>query len=338
MKQPQSLLSALALAVVLCTSGQASAQVGADGLLAVPESIKRLATHDAQEQRARWGDLAGAVGKNWLSAAPGEAAKVASVWRIAEWIVPGAAMRYQRGFCVATRCMATDYAVHYNPETKQLDFFEKAEKVYTSRIAEDGSVRLVGTGLVGVLTTETLKLDAATGILHSDKHELRPATAAQLADATGGFTGPVAGSAPAAPASADEQARMRAEMAAMKAQIDALQKQLQASPQGGAGQATPGGTAPAAAAAPALTPAEQKAAQQREALEARLREAQQRKQQAEQRKSNADQNAQADAQARIDAARKGKEAAEARVVEAQRAFEAGGTKPAAPAATPGMRK
>lgn len=324
MEQRRPLHFIFAVAAVLCTSAQASAQVGADGLLAVPESIKRLATHDAHEQRARWGDLAAAEGKNWLSAAPGEAAKVASVWRIAQWIVPGAAMRYQRGFCVAMRCTATDHAVHYNPETKQLDFFEKSEKVYTSRIAEDGSVRLVGTGLVGVLTAETLKLDTATGILHSDKHELRPATAAQLADATGGFTGSVAA---AAPASADEQARIRAEMAAMKAQIDALQKQLQAAP-------AAGGAAPAAAPALALTPAEQKAAQQREALEARLHEARQRKQQAEQRKLEADQNAQAQAQDRIDAARKGKEAAEARVAEAQRVLEAGAAKPAEPPAAP----
>lgn len=327
MEQRRPLHFILVVAAVLCTSAQASAQVGADGLLAVPESIKRLATHDAQEQRARWGDLAAAEGKTWLSAAPGEAAKVASVWRIAQWIVPGAAMRYQRGFCVAMRCMATDHAVHYNPETKQLDFFEKSEKVYTSRIADDGSVRLVGTGLVGVLTAETLKLDPATGILHSDKHELRPATAAQLADATGGFTGSVATAAPAAPASADEQARIRAEMAAMKAQIDALQKQLQAAP-------AAGGAAPAAAPAPARTPAEQKAAQQREALEARLHEARQRKQQAEQRKLEADQNAQAQAQDRIEAARKGKEAAEARVAEAQRVLEAGGAKPAEPPAAP----
>lgn len=331
MEQRHPLLSILALAAVLCTSTQASAQVSADGLLAVPESIKRLATQDAQEQRARWGDLAAAEGKTWLSAAPGEAARVANVWRIAQWIVPGAAMRYQRGFCVAMRCTATDYAVHYNPETKQLDFFDKGEKVYTSRIAEDGSLRLVGTGLVGVLTAETLKLDTASGILHSDKHELRPATAAQLADATGGFTGSVAAHAPAAPASADEQARIRAEMAAMKAQIDALQKRLQAAPAAGV-------AAPAGAPTPALTPAEQKAVQQREALEARLHDARQRKQQAERRKLEVDQNAQAQAQDRIDAARKGKEAAEARVAEAQRAFEAGGTKPAeAPAAPPRMR-
>jgi hypothetical protein len=355
MKQHRStrpLLSVLALAALLCAGGTASAQGNAEVSAQVPENVKRLASNDAQEQRARWGDLALVAGKNWLSAPPGDAAKLASMWRIVQWTVPGAAMRFQRGFCVATRCLATDYAVYYNAETKQLDFFEKGEKAYTSRIGDDGSVRLVGTGLVGVLTTETLKFDAATGILNSEKHELRPATAAQLAEATGGFTGAVPKEA--ASGSPSEEL-MRAEMATMKAQIEALQKQLQNSPKSGdpspatpatatTAAATPAAATPAAAtpaaattatAAPvqALSPAEQKAAQQREALEARLRDAQQRKQQAEQRKLNADDSAIREAQPRIDAARKGKEAAEARVAEARRVFDAGPAKPA-PAKAP----
>jgi hypothetical protein len=328
-------LSALALAALLCAAGPVWAQ-GSAAATQVPESVKRLATTDAREQRARWGDLAAAVGKYWLSAAPGEAAKVANVWRTAHWIVPGAAMRYQRGFCVATRCSATDYVVHYNPEAKQLDFFDKDEKIYTSRIGEDGSVRLVGTGLVGVLTTETLKFDAATGTLHSEKHELRAVTAAQFAEATGGFTGPSGQPAAASSSPSSSEEQMRAEMAAMKAQIEALQKQVQATgPAPAASRDTPAAPTPGSAApAQALSPAEQKAAQQREALEARLRDAQQRKAQAEERKLTADQRAQEEAQARIDAARKGKEAAEARVVAAQQALDAEAAKPRQPATRP----
>lgn len=340
MKSPSATpppLSALALAALLCAAGAVWAQGSAATATQVPESVKRLATTDAQEQRARWGDLAAVVGRYWLSAAPGEAAKVASVWRTAQWIVPGAAMRYQRGFCVATRCSATDYVVHYNPEAKQLDFFDKDEKIYTSRIGEDGSVRLVGTGLVGVLTTETLKFDAAGGILHSEKHELRAATAAQFAEATGGFTAPSgqpSAASSSSPSSSEEQ--MRAEMAAMKAQIEALQKQVQATgPAPAASRDTPAAPTPGSAVPlQALSPAEQKAAQQREALEARLRDARQRKAQAEERKRTADQRAQEEAQARIDAARKGKEAAEARVIAAQQAFDAEAAKPRQPATRP----
>lgn len=267
------------------------------------ESLKHLATDDPQEQRARWGDLATMAGQAWLHAAPGD---VANVWRDARWIVPGAAMRYHRGFCLALKCQGTEYIVQYNAEAKQLEFRENGELKYTGRIQGDGAVRLVGTGIVGVLTAETLQFDAATSTLYSDKHQLKAATGAQLAEATRGFAGDAKDAG--APLSASAEEKLRAELAEMKAQLDSMRQQMQ---QGGA-QAAP------VPAPKAPTAAERKEAERRAALQARLQAAEERKQQAEQRRLEAEQRAQEQAQARIEAARLAKEEADARRAEAQR--------------------
>lgn len=307
----------MATAALIVAAGGAAAQAPSGAGTEVPEAMKRLATDDPQEQRARWGDLAAVAGKIWLHAAPGD---VASVWRDAQWVVPGAVMRYQRGFCLAMQCQRTDYLVHYNAEAKQLEFFEKGEKAYTSRIQEDGSVRLVGTGIVGVLTAETLKFDAASNTFYSDKHELKASTEAQLGAVTRGFAGDARGTG--APGTAAE-AQLRAELAQAKAQLEALRQQQAAA------------AAPIPAPPPAVRPpsaAQQKAAEQRARLEARLREADERKLQAEARAREAEHRAREEAQARIAAALQAKEESEARTAAAQRAAAQKAAAPSQPAA------
>jgi uncharacterized protein (TIGR02145 family) len=255
----RSALHGLSLALLLAVAaGGASAQLNYDSSPEVQAALRRLATDDPAVQRARWGDLAAVAGKPWLNVAPGE---VASVWRHPRWVVPGAVMRYHRGFCIAVSCQGTDYLVQYNEHAKQLEFYENGALAYTGRPQPDGAVRLAGAGLVGLLTAETLKFDAASGTLFSDKHELKAGTSAQLHAASRGMTGDAAAAAttataaapggtapgataPAAGASqpAGTQADLRAELAAMKAKVDALTQQVEQR------QATAGATGPSATA------------------------------------------------------------------------------------------
>lgn len=280
-----------ALAGLACA--QAKPEPGPD----IPAAVRSLATEDPQVQRARWGDLAAAVGKPWLHVAPGE---VANVWRYPRWVVPGAVMRYHRGFCIAAQCQGTDYLVQYNAQTRQLDFLDNASIAYVGRIQEDGSVRLVGTGLVGVLTAETLKFDASAGMLLSDKHELRPASVAQLAAATRGLAGQAAEPATAtASQTTSADAELRAELAAMKAKVEALSRQVEQ-------QAAP--------TAPRLTPKQAREAELRAQREAKARAAAEAKQ-AREDKAREDAARRAEAQARA------REEAQAKVAQAQREAE-----------------
>lgn len=279
----------LAAALLLAAAGTAGAQAPFDGSPEARAALQRLASEDPQVQRARWGDLAAAAGKAWLHVAPGE---VASVWRHPRWVVPGAVLRYHRGFCIATQCQGTDYLVQYNEGAKHLEFYENGSLSYQGRVQEDGSVRITGTGLVGVLTAETLRFDAANGLLFSDKHELKAGTGAQLAAASRGLAGDPAATAPAAGRAASE-AELRAELDAMKAKVDALSRQV----------AQQGATAPAAPPAPALTPAQAREAErraQREAAEAKKRE---------------------EAERRAEAQARAREEAQAKAAEAKRAAE-----------------
>jgi hypothetical protein len=188
-------------------------------------SWKRLASEDPQVQKARWGDLATAAGKAWVHAAP--LADLGTSWREIDWLVPGAAMRYRRGFCIALKCHGTTYLVQYNEVSRELEFLEDGQVAATGRVTNEGSVRVASTSLLGLLNAETLRMDAAAGVLYSDAHDMQPASPAQLAQATRGFAGqdgagkvaavsspspsasiaaapsaspPTAGSAPAAPA------------------------------------------------------------------------------------------------------------------------------------------
>src|SRR6476660_6302866 len=105
------LLGATLLATLAATAcGGSLAQVPATDL---DGQARRLATDDAQLQRARWGDLALAAGKTWLFVAPGE---IANVWRDVHWEVPGSVLKYHRGFCLALKCEGTQYVVRFNEQ------------------------------------------------------------------------------------------------------------------------------------------------------------------------------------------------------------------------------
>jgi hypothetical protein len=259
---PSFSLRHLAAAALLASlASGACAQASLDTSPEIQAAMKGLASEDPAVQRARWGDLAAAAGKPWLHVAPGE---VANVWRYPRWVVPGAVMRYHRGFCFAAQCQGTDYLVQYNAQAKQLEFLENGSVAYLGRIQEDGSVRLVGTGLVGVLTAETLKFDAAAGMLLSDKHELKPSSVAQLAAATRGLAGTETTVATASPPTGSD-AQLRAELEAMKAKVEALSRQVE---QQGSGSAQA-----ASAPAPRLTAKQAREAELRAQREAKARAA-----------------------------------------------------------------
>lgn len=290
-------LPALLLLASFATA--AAAQGSYDTHPETKAALQRLATEDAQVQRSRWGDLAPAAGKPWITVMPGD---VASVWRHPRWVVPGAVMRYHRGFCIATQCQGTDYLVQYDAQKKQLEFFEKDALAYTGKVQEDGSVRLVGTGLVGVLTAETLRLDPATGTLFADKHELKAGTAAQLHAASRGVAGDPAAAAPAQ--AGGSEAELRAELDAMKAKMEAMSRQLEqgATPRTAASDAKP------------LTTAQQREADRRAQREAQARAAQ------EQRLAS-EAKAREEAQRRAEAQARAREEAQARAAEAKRLAE-----------------
>ena len=115
--------------------------------------------------------------------------------RLATWVVPGASMRFQRGFCAATACQATDYVVQFDDKAGQLQFFENGTMAYTGHVEADGALRMMGTGMLGVLTAETLRHDPATGTLYANAHQLKAGTTQQLASATGGFAAATAAAA-----------------------------------------------------------------------------------------------------------------------------------------------
>jgi hypothetical protein len=159
----------------------------------------------------RWGDLAAAAGQAWLQQAPGD---LANSWRNIRWVVPGTTMRYHRGFCIAGACQGTDYLVKYNDAAKQLEFLDNGAVSFVGRVQDDGSLRITGASLMGLLAAETVKLDRAAGILYSDKNEMKPVPPGRLAAVTRGFAGettaaggdalapmpaPLAPAAPAAP-------------------------------------------------------------------------------------------------------------------------------------------
>lgn len=292
-------LRALAFALLVPFATAASAQATYDTGAEAKAALQRLATEDAQVQRARWGDLAAAAGKPWINVMPGE---VGSVWRHPRWVVPGAVMRYHRGFCIAAQCQGTDYLVQYNEQGRQLEFFDKGTLAYTGKVQEDGSVRLMGTGLVGVLTAEMLRLDAATGTFFADRHELKAGTGAQLHAASRGVAGDPAATAPAQSGS---EAALRAELDAMKARMDALSRQLEQSN-------APPRTAAASDAKP-LTPAPREA-ERRAQREAQARAAQEQRLAAEAR-------AREEAQRRAEAQARAREEAQARAAEAKRLAE-----------------
>lgn len=297
-------LRSLSAALVLAFAGAAAAQVPTfDTSPETKAALQRLATEDAQVQKARWGDLAAVAGKPWLHVVPGD---VASVWRHPRWVVPGAVMRYHRGFCIAAQCQGTDYLVQFNEQAKQLEFYENGSLSYTGRVQEDGSVRLAGTGLVGVLTAETLRFDAATGIFYSDKHEMKAGTGAQLHAASRGIAGDAAATAPAAAASAGSEAQLRAELEAMKAKVDALSRQVE--------RQNANAPAAAASAAKPLTPAQAREAERRAQREAQAKAA-------EEKRLAAEAKAREEAQRKAEAQARAREAAEAKAAEAKRVAE-----------------
>ncbi|TFZ07187.1 hypothetical protein EZ313_11435 [Ramlibacter henchirensis] len=178
---------------------------------------------------------------------------------------------------------------------------------YTGHVEGDGSLRLKGTGLLGVLTAETLRHDAAAGTMYANAHELKAGTPQQLTSATRGFPQAAAAlaqipaPAPVAAASApSSDADLRAELAAMKAKVDQLSKQLE--------QAPP--PAPARPLSPAKARA--KAAEDKRIADAKVREEAQR--QAAERRAKAEEEKRQQAEARA-------RAAEAKAAEARRLVE-----------------
>lgn len=317
-------LRTLAAALLVAAAGGVQAQTASPPAeAALVESMKRLATEDPAVQKQRWGDLAAAAGHGWLHKVPGE---VGNVWRDIRWVVPGALMRYHRGLCIAIRCQGTDYLVHYDERTGQLVFLDQGAPALNGRVQDDGSVRVAGSSLVGLLSGETLRFDAAAQTLFSDSHDLRPATGAQLAEATRGLAGDatapagtgtaVPASVPAAPApapAATDAAQLRAELAAVKAQMEALSRQLQAQQQ----------AAPPPAAAPALSPASAAAeARRAQASAAAARAAELRAEREAQAQAARERKLAAEQQAREEAARRAEAAAQARQEAQARAEEA----------------
>lgn len=301
-------LSVLALSLMSGGAVWAQAPVTPD-----PQAVRRLASDDPQVQASRWGTLALMAGKPWLTQVPGE---IATVWRLASWVVPGASMRFQRGFCAATACQATDYVVQFDDKAGQLQFFEDGAMAYTGHVEADGALRMKGTGLLGVLTAETLRHDPATGTLYANAHQLKAGTAQQLASATNGFAPATAAaahlSAPpsaAAPAPAPAGDDLRAELESMKAKVEQLSRQLEQQ------------TAPAPAPARPLTPAEAraKAAEEKRQAESRAREEKLAKA-AEAQRLAAERKARAEQEKREQAEAKAREA-EARAAEARRQAE-----------------
>lgn len=316
--------------------------------------MRELASSDAAEQRARWGDLAAVAGKPWLTAVPGQ---VASVWRHPRWVTPGAVMRYHRGFCIAASCQGTDYLVRYNAQAKQLEFREGDVVVYTARPRQDGAVRLSGAGLAGFLTAETLKYDEASQTLFSDKYELKATTDAELFVASRGLAGergatagaaatsPSAG-APVAAAAQPKAAEvdLRAELAAMKAEMAALARQLEQRQAATSGPTSGGTTAKAPAASsgpregasggdvsvqgtlvPTPTPAQARAAERRAQREEQARLAEERRQAAQRAAEDAarekEEQRQAALRAKEEAEERAREEKQARAAEAQRLAE-----------------
>jgi len=306
-------LSVLALSLVLAGAARAQAPLPPDS-----EAVRRLASDDPQVQASRWGTLALMAGKPWLTFVPGE---IATVWRLAGWVVPGASMRFQRGFCAATACQATDYVVQYDDKAGQLQFFDNGTMAYTGHVEADGALRMKGTGLLGVLTAETLRHDPASGTLYANAHALKAGTPQQLASATGGFapavaaaaqaSAPVAAAKPAtapAPAPAAD-AELRAELASMKARVEQLSRQIEQQP------------APAPAPARPPTPAEAraKAAEEKRQAEARAREEREAKA-AEAQRLAAERKARAEEEKRQQAEARAREI-EAQAAEARRQAE-----------------
>ena len=301
-------LSVLALSLVI---GGASWAQAPTAPAPDSEAVRRLASDDPQVQAARWGTLALMAGKPWLTFVPGE---IATVWRMASWVVPGASMRFQRGFCAATACQATDYVVNWDDKAGQLQFFENGTMAYTGHVEADGALRMKGTGLLGVLTAETLRHDPASGTLYANAHPLKAGTTQQLASATGSFAPAMAAAAPAAaptPTAAAStpatDADLRAELAAMKAKMEQLSRQLEQQP--------------APAPARPLTPAEAraKAAEEKRQAEAKAREEKQAKA-AEAQRLAAERKARAEEEKRQQAEARAREA-EARAAEAKRQAE-----------------
>ena len=306
-------LSVLALSLVLAGAARAQAPLPPDS-----EAVRRLASDDPQVQASRWGTLALMAGKPWLTLVPGE---IATVWRLAGWVVPGASMRFQRGFCAATACQATDYLVQYDDKAGQLQFFDNGTMAYTGHVEADGALRMKGTGLLGVLTAETLRHDPASGTLYANAHPLKAGTPQQLASATGGFapavaaaaqaSAPVAAAKPAAaPASAPAtDADLRAELASMKARVEQLSRQLEQQP----------APAPAPARPPTAAEARAKAAEEKRQAEARAREEREAKA-AEAQRLAAERKARAEEEKRQQAEARAREI-EAQAAEARRQAE-----------------
>lgn len=275
----------------------------------VGEMVRALQTADPTVQAARFGVLNRLVDKAWLHAGVGD---LFTLWRTAQWVVPGAALRYQRGMCVAGKCQVTSYVVQFNAKTRELEGYEGDSLTFTGRQEADGSMRLGGASLIGMATTETLRFEEAGGLLHSNQHPMRLASAQELAAAShgqGGWTAataaassratPAPPAAGSAPAKGGNQADLRAELEAMKARVEQLTRQVE---QRSATQA------PAAPAAPdpAAARAEQQRLAQERAAEAR-RLAEERKAQEEEQK-----------RVRAEEARLAAETAKAKALEDQR--------------------
>lgn len=299
----------VALVLLLAAPASSFSQPAADTAPITGEAVRALQTADPAVQAARFGVLNRLVDKAWLHAGVGD---LFSLWRTAQWIVPGAALRYQRGMCVTGKCQVTSYVVQFNSSTRELEGYDGATLTFTGRPEADGSMRLGGASLIGMATTETLRFEEAGGVLHSNQHPMRLASAQELAAASHGQGGwsaatatassratPAPQAAGSASVKAGNQADLRAELEAMKARVEQLTRQVEQRSAAQAPAATP-------APDPAAARAEQQRLAQERAAEAR-RLADERKAQEEEQK-----------RLRAEEARLAAEAARAKALEEQR--------------------
>jgi hypothetical protein len=142
------------------------------------QALQALRTTDPTEIRRRWGDLAGAVGKAW-AVQPGEQPQ----WRVFDWVVQGAVMRYQRGQCVGGPCHTSDIVVVYDPQKQQLDFHLPDGNHWASaQVATDGSVG------AKFMARESFAFEAPDLLRVRGSWLMRPVTAKRITELSKGTT------------------------------------------------------------------------------------------------------------------------------------------------------
>jgi hypothetical protein len=171
-------LAAAALFAVLVPTGAAQADDNWNNSEKVRAALLELKTESPQEIKERWGVLGDAAGNAYAGEASGR-----RVWRRFQWVVPGAAMEYEFGYCTP-ECEAVPLLLQYNPATKKIDFYQDDDLRVSAAVEADGSV----TWRALLLFSETLRSDSSGGLL-VDRDLLPKVDMAKLYEFSGGASG-----------------------------------------------------------------------------------------------------------------------------------------------------